>query len=258
MLRLSPKIAKPHEVWCLDVALQLCGSVTKHQVIRHNRIVDAILRMPTPVSHWGPLAEFLCRRDVLVEHFSDSVSHKTLASCREKIAYASYRYFSHPAAERERLHPVMVILSHRKPEKILREPDWFKSTEHRGIWRWGPLSYGPIFIVATSALEDTPDFEWLRMTTRRPETPEAFQSAARLIMRNQNDRIRLDEVEKTMLDFMYIDGVNVFDYAEEQKRHAEEQQRKVDELVEYTKQIQAELESTKRQLAALQTKLESE
>lgn len=258
MLRLSPKIAKPHEVWCLDVALQLCGDVTKHQVIRQNRIVDAILRMPTPVSHWGPLAEFLCRRDVLVEHFSDSVSHKTLASCREKIAYASYRYFSHPAVERERLHPVMVLLSHRKPEKILREPDWFKSTEHRGIWRWGPLSYGPIFIVATSALEDTPEFEWLRMTTRRPETPEAFQNAASLIKRNQNDRIRLDEVEKTMLDFMYIDGVNVFDYAEEQKRHAEEQERKVDELVEYTKQIQAELESTKRQLAALQTKLESE
>src|SRR5690606_24324213 len=75
--------------------------------------------------------------------------------------------------------------------------------------------------VATTALEDTPEFEWMKMTTRLPQTPNEFNKAARLISENINDKIQPEDLEKTMFDFMYVDGVNVLTYAEEQKKAAE-------------------------------------
>jgi hypothetical protein len=105
----------------------------------------------------------------------------------------------------------------------------FEKTTDKGIWRWGSVECGPIFIVATTALEDTPEFEWMKMTTRLPQTPGEFDKAARLISENINDKIKPEDLEKTMFDFMYVDGVNVLTYAEEQKKAAEEQKKAAEE-----------------------------
>ncbi|QED29111.1 hypothetical protein FRD01_18070 [Microvenator marinus] len=269
MIKLTPKMAKPHEAWCLNIALQVCGEVRKHESFRQHRTVDAILHMPNPVAHWGPLAGLLCRRDVLVEHFSNSVSLSDLGSCREKIGYASYRYFTTRIKNRTELHPSMVILSHRTPERVLKEPNMFEPTPHKGIWRWGSVECGPIFIVATTALEDTPEFEWMKMTTRLPQTPGEFDKAARLISENINDKIKPEDLEKTMFDFMYVDGVNVLTYAEEQKKAAEEQKKAAEEQKKaaeeqkkaaeeqrrFAEEVFRELQEARREIKALKAEL---
>ena len=258
MIKLTPKMAKPHEAWCLNIALQVCGEVRKHESFRQHRTVDAILHMPNPVTHWGPLAGLLCRRDVLVEHFSNSVSLSDLGSCREKIGYASYRYFTTRIKNRSELHPSLVILSHRTPERVLKEPNMFEKTPHKGIWRWGSVECGPIFIVATTALEDTPEFEWMKMTTRLPQTPNEFNKAARLISENINDKIKPEDLEKTMFDFMYVDGVNVLTYAEEQKKAAEaaeEKARLAEEKSKFADEVLEELKAARREIEALKAEL---
>ncbi len=49
---------------------------------------------------WGPLAAFLGHREVLIEHYSDSVSQAEFCGCLEKIAFASSRYFEVPTKHR--------------------------------------------------------------------------------------------------------------------------------------------------------------
>ena len=110
------------------------------------------------------------------------------------------------------------------------------------------MECGPIFIVATTALEDTPEFEWMKMTTRLPQTPGEFDKAARLISENINDKIKPEDLEKTMFDFMYVDGVNVLTYAEEQKKAAEEQKR-------FAEEVSRELQEARREIEALKAEL---
>lgn len=155
MLREERKNPHPHENWCLNVALRFCGRPRIHERFRQNRVVDAILFMPDPVDLWGPLAGFLAQRDVLIEHFSDSVSTADYSSCQEKIAYAGYQYNRIPLKDRgEKRHPVAVILSHRRPDRLIREPGLFEATEYPGIWLRRPLELGAMFLIATTHLPD--------------------------------------------------------------------------------------------------------
>jgi translation initiation factor IF-2 len=114
---------------------------------------------------------------------------------------------------------------------------------------------GPIFIVATTALEDTPEFEWMKMTTRLPQTPNEFNKAVRLISENINDKIQPEDLEKTMFDFMYVDGVNVLTYAEEQKKAAEEQKKAAEEQKRFAEEVSRELQEARREIEALKAEL---
>ena len=117
------------------------------------------------------------------------------------------------------------------------------------------MECGPIFIVATTALEDTPEFEWMKMTTRLPQTPNEFNKAARLISENINDKIKPEDLEKTMFDFMYVDGVNVLTYAEEQKKAAEEQKRFAEEVFRELQEQKRLTEMVLRENEALKAQL---
>jgi len=199
------KIPHPHENWCLRVALRLCGPVKTHQVFQHNRVVDAIMMMDKPVDLWGPLAAFLVQREVLIEHYSDSVSQAEFCTCVEKISFASYRYFSVPARHRgEQKSPVMVILGHRRPERLLREKGLFEEL-CPGIWVRRPLEMGAIYFVAAAHLPEDPEFDWLRISTRLPESREEIQRVVSLFKRRKIDRLVKAELEETMFELM-IDG----------------------------------------------------
>ncbi|QED27860.1 hypothetical protein FRD01_11560 [Microvenator marinus] len=124
------------------------------------------------------------------------------------------------------------------------------------------MECGPIFIVATTALEDRPEFEWMKMTTRLPQTPGELDKAARLISENINDKIKPEDLEKTMFDFMYVDGVNVLTYAEEQKKAAEEQKKAAEEQKKaaeeqkrFAEEVSRELQEARREIEALKAEL---
>ncbi len=206
MLNKRRKNPHPHENWCLNVALSFCGRPRIHERFRQNRVVDAILFMPDPVDLWGPLAAFLAQRDVLIEHFSDSVSTADFSTCQEKIAYASYQYNRVPLKDQgEVRHPAMVILSHRCPDRLIREPGLFEPTEYPGIWVRRPLELGVIFLIATTHLSQDPGFDWLRLTTRVPETRWALQKVESLLNQRKLDRLTREEMEEHMLTLI-IDG----------------------------------------------------
>lgn len=199
------KIHHPHETWCLRVALRLCGAVKTHQVFRHNRVVDGIMTIDEPVSLWGPLGAFLGHREVLIEHYSDSVSQAEFCGCLEKIAFASSRYFSVPSKHRgEKRSPVMTILAYRKPDRLLRENGLFEEL-CPGIWVRRPLEMGAIYFVAATHLPTDPEFDWLRMSTRLPESREEILLVESLLSSRKIDRITKAELEETMFELM-IDG----------------------------------------------------
>jgi hypothetical protein len=94
------------------------------------------------------------------------------------------------------------------------------------------------------------------MTARLPQTPNEFNKAVRLISENINDKIKPEDLEKTMFDFMYVDGVNVLTYAEEQKKAAEaaeeqlkaaeEKARLAEEKARFAEEVLGELQEQKK------------
>lgn len=261
MIRLSPNIPNPHEAWCLRLFLPLCGKLRTHERFRKNRVVDAILHMPDPDHHWGPLATYLTRRDVLIEHFSDSVSTLNFASCREKIAYASYRYLSLSRKERGQvLHPSMVILTRRRPDKLLAEPEIFKPTQHPGIWINGSWELGPIIVVSSTRLPEEPEFDWMRMCVRVPDNLEDVERATALIKRSKTDKLTRQRLEETMFDFMYVDGVHFLEYAEKLKEEHEARLREAEEKARIEAELRytTEIQQLKADLAALKAKIDDQ
>lgn len=158
-----------------------------------------------PVSLWGPLAAFLGHREVLIEHYSDSVSQAEFCGCLEKIAFASSRYFGVPAKHRgEQRSPVMTILAYRRPDRLLRENGLFEEL-CPGIWVRRPLEMGAIYFVAATHLPPDPEFDWLRMTTRLPESREEVLLVESLLKHRKIDKLTKLELEETMFELM-IDG----------------------------------------------------
>jgi len=178
---------------------------------------------------------------------------------RVAIAYASYRYSRVPLKDRgEKRHPVMAILSHRRPDRLIREPGLFEETEYPGIWVRRPLELGAMFLIAASHLPDDPVFDWLRLTTRVPETREALEKAESLLKRRKIDRLTLEEME----DHMFIlDGKTPKELlaenirleqekraAEQEKRAAEQEKRAAEEKLAA---FMTEFEELKRQVESL-------
>ena len=271
-----------HEAWCLRVVLRLCGPLKIHHVFRQNRVVDAISFMPKPVELWGPLTPYVTGRDVLVEHFSNSVSVADMSVCREKIAYASYRYEKVPLKDRgDKKAPLMTILSHRLPERLIREPGLFEETDTRGIYVRKPVEMGGIFLVAASHLPPDPRFDWLRMSTRAPESRSDFERVDELLKNQKLDKLTQEEVEEAMIQLM-IDGKTPLELleqvttlerqkrslqseiavrtseleersrqAEEQRREAEEQRREAEEQTRQAEEHRLEIAELRRQLEEL-------
>lgn len=86
------KIHTRHERWCTHFALQLCGHVSPHRVLRQHLVVDAMVRLDPTKDLWADLTPYLTHREVLVEHFSDSVSDHAFANCKSKLGYVLQSY----------------------------------------------------------------------------------------------------------------------------------------------------------------------
>jgi len=98
----------------------------------------------------------------------------------------------------------MTILAHRRPDRLLRENGLFEEL-YPGIWVRRPLEMGAIYFVAATHLPPDPEFDWLRMTTRLPESREEILLVESLLSSRKIDKLTKAELEETMFELM-IDG----------------------------------------------------
>ncbi|QED28835.1 hypothetical protein FRD01_16630 [Microvenator marinus] len=200
--------------------------------------MDATLYLNKPLEIWADLAPHLVHRKILVEHFSNSVSTADFMSCQEKIAHASKVFESTALKHRgEERSPSMVILSHRKPEKLLSYPDFFESTDTPGIWVRKPLDLACIFLVSTTRLPEDERYDWLRMSTRVPERKQEFDRANALIERVNLDNLTKERVQEAMMD-MTIDGRHPIEFKNEFKSLKRSYRALEQELEEYRRRAE--------------------
>ncbi len=98
----------------------------------------------------------------------------------------------------------MTILAYRRPDRLLREKGLFEEL-CPGIWVRRPLEMGAIYFVAATHLPSDPEFDWLRMTTRLPESREEILQVESLLRSRKIDKLTRLELEETMFELM-IDG----------------------------------------------------
>lgn len=275
------KIHTRHERWCTHFALQLCGRVSPHRVLRQHLVVDASVHLDTTKDLWADLTPYLVHREVLVEHFSNSVNVTAYANCVSKIGFMLQSYTRVPLKERGELKaPSLVMLSHRRPDRLLREPGLFESTQTSGIWVRRPIEMGAMFLVATTHLPEDSRYDWLRISTRIPETADGFRMAETLMRKQELARVKELELEELMMDF-YIDGKTPVELmaelkeerllrraAEEQRLSLEEQRLSLEEqrlVAEEQRlaaeraeaQIRAQMDATQREIEELKAQIRS-
>jgi hypothetical protein len=261
------KIHTRHERWCTHFALQLCGRVSPHRVLRQHLVVDASVHLDTTKDLWTDLTPYLVHREVLVEHFSNSVNVTAYANCVSKIGFMLQSYTRVPLKERGELKaPSLVMLSHRRPDRLLREPGLFESTQTSGIWVRRPIEMGAMFLVATTHLPEDSRYDWLRISTRIPETADGFRMAETLMRKQELARVKELELEELMMDF-YIDGKTPVELMAELKeerllrRAAEEQRLSLEEqrlaAERAEAQIRAQMDATQREIEELKAQIRS-
>jgi hypothetical protein len=224
--------------------------------------------MKEQVDLWAELAPYLVGRETLVEHFSNSVSPANYGSCQEKIGHALKIYENIPRKNRgEQRAPCLAILSHRKPERLLREFGAFEPMDTRGIWVRRPLELGAMFLIVSTQLPQDPQYDWLRMTTRVPNTSQEFRSADALMKESKLDTIKETKLKEVMMETI-IDGQTPIDLrnenielrkgkraAEEERRAAEEERRAAEEerraAEERAGAMEAEVVKMRRELEEL-------
>ncbi len=163
----------------------------------------AIFFSTEPSRIWGELALYLLKRDVLVEHSSNSLTFKSFAKYRMKIAHASHRYFESDSQE-TRFHPSMVVICHRKPRNLLAHYKILEPLVDTGIWSFGHLEFGPIIVVSTTCLSDKKSFRWLKLISRFPSSGEDLLHIIELI--NESDHFSLASKLRLLEDIMQISG----------------------------------------------------
>lgn len=62
-----------------------------------------------------------------------------------------------------------------------------------------------MFLVATSHLPDDPVYDWMRVSTRLPETGEQFGTAMRLMHEQKLSKLKEETLERVVMEF-FIDG----------------------------------------------------
>jgi hypothetical protein len=149
----------------------------------------------------------------------------------------------------------MVILTRRRPDKLLAEPEIFKPTQHPGIWINGSWELGPIIVVSSTRLPEEPEFDWMRMCVRVPDNLEDVERATALIKRSKTDKLTRQRLEETMFDFMYVDGINVLEYTERLKDQLKEAE---NARVEAELRYSTEIQQLKADLAALKAKIDDQ
>jgi len=244
-----------HERWCVDVALRICGEVTKHVVFQQYLTVDARISIDIP-ELWAELAVDLVGRDVYVEHFSGSVSTVNYATALQKIGYALRIHESIPLKNRAgKKAPSMVLLAYCRPDRLLREPNLFRPTANPGIWVHGPLDLGPMFLVAASHLPEDPVYDWLRLATRLPETPQDFQDAVDLMNEQNLDTTKKAQLEDTIMN-VFIEGMTPIEVMA--KLRAAEEQILIEQEKVRLEQEKVRLEQEKVRLEQEKVRLEQE
>lgn len=185
------------------------------------------------------------------------------------------RYTRVPLKEQGELKaPSLVMLSHRRPDRLLREPGLFESTQTSGIWVRRPIEMGAMFLVATTHLPEDSRYDWLRISTRIPETAaDGFRMAETLMRKQELASVKELELEELMMDF-YIDGKTPVELmaelkeerllrraAEEQRLSLEEQrlvaeeQRLAAERAEA--QLRAQMDASQREIEELKAQIQS-
>ena len=203
------------------------------------------------------------------------MSEADFFSCVEKLAYASHRYSRVPLKDRgERKHPTGVILSHRRPDRLIREFGLFEAMDCPGMWLRRPLDFGAMFLIATSHLPKDPAFDWLRLSTRVPQTKQELLKVESLLNHRKIDKLVREEMEDHMFQLV-IDGKTPKEimaenaqleadklaaernqFAAEQDKFAAEQQKLAAEqqLLMERAAFQAEIEELRKQLEELKNR----
>lgn len=254
----NKKIHNRHERWCTDFALQLSCDVRSSVVLRQQLEVDALVRVIPTTELWAELTPDLLRRDVIVEHFSGSVSTAAYANSLAKIAHLLQNFEKVALKERGGLRPpILVILSYQRPDRLLREKGLFEETENPGIWRRSPLNLGGMFLVATSHLPDDPVYDWMRVSTRLPETGEEFGTAMRLMHEQKLSKLKEETLERVVMEF-FIDGKSPIELkaelAEERALRAQIEAERAQIEAERAKErekFEKEIESLKSEISRL-------
>ena len=202
----NKKIHNRHERWCTDFALQLSCDVKTSVVLRQHLEVDALVRVIPTTELWCELTHDLVQRDVIVEHFSGSVNRAAYGNCLAKIGHLLQTFEKVTLKERGDLRaPILVMLSYQRPDRLLREKGLFEETDNPGIWKRRPLELGGMFLVATSHLPDDEIYDWMRASTRLPETSEEFRTAMRLMHEQKLSKLKEEALERVVMEF-FIDG----------------------------------------------------
>lgn len=175
-------------------------------MLRQHLEVDALVQVMPTTELWAELTPDLLQRDVIVEHFSGSVSRAAYGNCLAKIGHLLQTFEKVTLKERGDLRaPTLVMLAHQRPDRLLREKGLFEETENPGIWKRRPLNLGGMYLVATSHLPDDGIYDWMRVSTRLPETGEQFGTAMRLMHEQKLSKLKEETLERVVMEF-FIDG----------------------------------------------------
>ena len=258
----NKKIHNRPERWCTDFALQLSCEVKRSVLLRQELEVDALVRVIATTELWAELTPDLLQRDVIVEHFSGSVSTVAYANSVAKIAHLLQNFERVALKERGELRaPSIVMLAHQRPDRLLREKGLFEKTENPGIWIRRPLNLGGMFLVATSHLPPDPRYDWLRVTTRLPETKDEFRTAMRLMHEQKLSKLKEEVLERVVMEF-FIDGKSPMELkaelAEERALRAQVEAERVKEREERLKEHEERLKEREERLKERDRRIELE
>ena len=143
----------------------------------------------------------------------------------------------------------MTILAYRRPDRLLRENGLFDEL-CPGIWVRRPLEMGAIYFVAATHLPPDPEFDWLRMSTRLPESREEILLVESLLRSRKIDKLTKVELEETMFELM-IDGKT----PKEAKAEAMELRSRLASALETLEQESREREKLSLELAEMRRQL---
>jgi len=175
-----------HEYWVLEGMLPLGGGHIRRKVaIRPKLECDAIIRMELPDIFWAELAGWIAwhpkgtssqasllrARDVVVEHFSDSIGGWAFHTCSNKRSACARDYYRPGQTNRPRREPCLVVFTHALPLKLIKS-GFYKPFGVPGIYVGGTEELALELLVVTSRLPKEPKYNWLRRCGRAPEATE--------------------------------------------------------------------------------------
>jgi len=175
-----------HEYWVMEGMLPLGGGEIRRKVALLPKMeCDAIIRMELPDIFWADLAGWIAwhpkgtssqasllrARDIVVEHFSDSMGGWKFHTCSAKRSTYARDYYRPGMRDLPRREPCLVTFTHALPMKIIKS-GVYQSFGVPGIYFRGTEELALELLVVASRLPKDTKYNWLRRCGRAPEPSE--------------------------------------------------------------------------------------